>query len=345
MRTLAHGHKRPEALAEAMVDKDLKVFEYRKKTNGERRFFSQREINDLSADEWERVRQVPEAGEGRFLTLSGERAVELGLADELASSRDELLAKRNVVEPPAVYAPGSVELTVEILNHWLITLILIVIGLVALYIELSAPGMGIGGAIATLCFGLFFWSRFLGGTSGWLELLLFVAGIGFLLLEFFVIPGFGITGVIGLVLIVGSLILASQEFVIPQTPTDRERLAVSLTVVVASGFIFLGCAVVVTRHFGRLPLLSQLVLAAPTSAATPASTKAAKLELWQSTVKVGDIGVADSPLRPAGKAQFGDIYVDVVADGSFVDTGKMVKVAQISGNRVVVREIEGKPPV
>jgi membrane-bound serine protease (ClpP class) len=345
MRTLARAHKRPEALAEAMVDKDLKVFEYRNKTNGSRHFFSQREINDLSADEWERVRQVPEAGDGRFLTLSGERTVELGIADELASSRDELLAKRNVVEPPAVYRPGSVELTVEILNHWLITLILIVVGLVALYIELSAPGIGIGGAVAALCFGLFFWSRFLGGTSGWLELLLFVAGIGFLLLEFFVVPGFGITGVVGLCLVVGSLILASQEFVIPQTPSDRDRLAVSLTVVVASGFIFLGCAVVVTRHFGRLPLLNRLVLDAPTSSSAPATgTKASKFELWQAAVNVGDIGIADSPLRPSGKAQFGDVYVDVVADSSFVDLGKMVKVVQIHGNRVVVREIE-KPPV
>jgi len=55
---------------------------------------------------------------------------------------------------------------------------------------------------------------------------------------------------------------------------------------------------------------------------------------------VGDWGVADSPLRPAGKTRFGKAYVDVVTDGTFVDQGRQVSVIQISGNRVVVREVE-----
>ena len=58
---------------------------------------------------------------------------------------------------------------------------------------------------------------------------------------------------------------------------------------------------------------------------------------------MGDEGVADSPLRPAGKARFGQDYVDVVTDGVFVDQGDHVKVVDISGNRVMVRRIEGNP--
>jgi membrane-bound serine protease (ClpP class) len=61
-------------------------------------------------------------------------------------------------------------------------------------------------------------------------------------------------------------------------------------------------------------------------------------------VGIGDWGVAESPLRPAGKAIFGDAYLDVVADGSFVDKGKQVRVIQVSGNRIVVREIEAESP-
>ncbi len=61
-------------------------------------------------------------------------------------------------------------------------------------------------------------------------------------------------------------------------------------------------------------------------------------------VGVGDWGVAESPLRPAGKAIFGDDYLDVVTDGSFVDKGKQVRVIEISGNRIVVREIEDGSP-
>ena len=72
------------------------------------------------------------------------------------------------------------------------------IGAVALYFELSAPGIGLGGLIAGLCFTLFFWSRFLGGTAGWLEVILVLAGAAFLAVEIFVLPGFGIAGITGL---------------------------------------------------------------------------------------------------------------------------------------------------
>ena len=62
------------------------------------------------------------------------------------------------------------------------------------------------------------------------------------------------------------------------------------------------------------------------------------------SVGVGDWGVAESPLRPAGKAVFGEEYVDVVTDGSFVEAGVQVRVIKISGNHIVVREIPDKEP-
>ena len=55
---------------------------------------------------------------------------------------------------------------------------------------------------------------------------------------------------------------------------------------------------------------------------------------------MGDWGVADSPLRPAGKARIGDSFVDVIADGAFIDKGANVRIVKIEGNRVVVREVE-----
>jgi len=82
-----------------------------------------------------------------------------------------------------------VDAAVTILNLPLITGLLFVIGLVALYVEFSAPGIGMGGLIAGLCFAIFFWSRFLGGTAGWLEVILFLAGVAFLAVELFVLPG------------------------------------------------------------------------------------------------------------------------------------------------------------
>jgi membrane-bound serine protease (ClpP class) len=242
------------------------------------------------------------------------------------------------------YEPGSLELVIRVLNNPFITGALFVIGLIALYIEISAPGISVGGVTAALCFSLFFWSRFLGGTAGWLEVILFFAGVAFLLMEVFVIPGFGVAGLTGLGLMLVSLILASQEFLVPDTPRDRERLAVSLTVITGSGFLVLGAIVVLARQFGKVPVVNRLVLKAPVTAGDD-SQSTQKDGTLQYPVSVGDIGIAESPLRPAGKAMFGEAYVDVVADGSFVDSGRPVKVVATRGRSIVVREFQEKPVV
>jgi membrane-bound serine protease (ClpP class) len=229
------------------------------------------------------------------------------------------------------------------LNHPLITVLLFVVGLVALYIELSAPGISLGGLVAGLCFTLFFWSRFLGGTAGWLELILFLAGLVFLAFELLVFPGFGVCGLAGIALISISLILASQDFVIPGTPRQLERFAISMMVLVGSFFLFLGAALFVTRHFGRFPVLNRLALENPTEAwdRHPADDgKATSIPNTHFQAALGDLGIADSPLRPAGKAIFDDEYLDVVADGTFVDAGSMVRIVKMQGNRVVVRAVE-----
>ncbi len=346
MRQLADFHQRPATLAEAFVDSDLKVFEVRHRESGAISYLSQKEFEALPADEaaqYELGPQVVESGDGRFLEVLGKRAVQLNLATGIAENRQELLEKYQITEPPLVFEPGTVDHVIGWLNNPFVTGLLFLIGLVALYTELSAPGLGVGGGVAALCFSLFFWSRFLGGTAGWLEVILFLMGIMFLLLEFFVVPGFGIPGLAGITLVVVSLILASQDFVIPSTPRERQYLAVSVSVLAGSGFLFLGYAVLITKHFGRLPVLSRLVLPAPIDRS--ADGDASVVGVTDSIlypVNVGDIGVSESPLRPAGKAQFGDAYVDVVADGSFVESGRPVKVIRTGGNRIVVREIEEK---
>ncbi|MFQ5422177.1 MAG: hypothetical protein ACE5EY_17660, partial [Anaerolineae bacterium] len=93
-----------------------------------------------------------------------------------------------------------------------------------LYIELQAPGIGIGGFVASVAFLLFFWSKYLDGTSTWLEVVLFMGGIASLLLELFVLPGFGVFGLGGGLMVIVSLVLASQTFVVPKTDVQLGQL-------------------------------------------------------------------------------------------------------------------------
>ena len=101
--------------------------------------------------------------------------------------------------------------------------------------------------------------------------------------------------------------------------------------------------IVLSKYFGALGLFKHLTLEPPEPAVAVAGTLASGLGSGRTTesplsLSVGEDGIADSPLRPAGRVLFGDMYRDVVTDGSFVDKGARVSIVKISGTHITVRE-------
>lgn len=348
-RDLAESKGRPADLAEAMVDKEVLVYRRPKENveesddenaDGQFEFMSARTDEEVKPDApWE---LIPETGPERFLTLSGQRAKELGVAQEFASSVDELADEYQYDAAKLKrYHYTATDTFVFRLNQPVFTGLLLLVGLISLYVEASAPGIGIGGLVAGLCAVLFFWSRFLTGTSGWLEVILFLAGLTFIALELFVIPGFGLPGLSGIVLVFASVLLASQSFVVPETAVQWNTVTSSALVMLTSGFLFLIAAVFISRRLGSLPFLNRLVLAGPRveagdDDASSSDTLAVAQEL---KLAVGDMGRAESVLRPAGRAIFGDRSVNVVSDGSYIEVGESVKIVRISGNIIQVASV------
>ena len=344
VRKLAQAADRPPAMAEAMVDMDLVVYRVKNTETGEETFMSEAELASHEQPEaWEKGKPVHESRPDHFLEVTGDRAVELRLAEANAADRGELKERYGIQGELAVLEPSGVDTAVYILNFPFITGLLFVIGLVALYIEFSMPGIGMGILTAGLCFALFFWSRFLGGTADWLELVLFISGLAFLAVELFVIPGFGVAGLSGLLLLFCSLVLAGQTFVVPHTGRQWNTFTGTLIVLTLSGGTFLILAMFLSRTFGSLPFLSRLTLTPPDS-----DEKQPQQSPWQEDqddsavpthrpqLAPGDLGIADSALRPAGKARFGNRFVDVITDGEFITKGSKVRVVQTSGSRVLV---------
>ena len=134
---------------------------------------------------------------GRPLKLSGTQAEEYHLANHVVENFAQFKQYYGLENDPMLVEPGWADFLIRALASPGVAVLLLLIGGAALYIELHAPGVGIGGFVAAVCFLLFFWSRYLGGTAGWLAVSLFVAGMSCLLLEVFVIPGFGIFGLGG----------------------------------------------------------------------------------------------------------------------------------------------------
>lgn len=343
-RDLAEAKGYPPDLAEAMVDKDVLVYQ-RRGADGKLEFRrSHLNDNEKPGDDWT---LIEESGPERFLTLNGARAKELGIARELVANRSELVEKLKLQpDKLTVFKVNAADRVARVLNSWWATTLLIVIGLLALYLEMSSPGIGIGALVSGLCAMLFFWSHFLGGTADWLEVLLFLAGLTFLAMELFVIPGWGISGLLGLLLILTSTVMATQDFVVPSNGEQWNQFLTSLlTLLCALALVFLG-AVLITKKIGKIPVFNQMVLAPqpePEVSSESSSTKAKPAKpgvVSHPAVSVGDWGKTDSPLRPAGRANFNGLSLDVISDGQFVEQGQQIKVVRIQGNVVVVSPIE-----
>jgi membrane-bound ClpP family serine protease len=193
----------------------------------------------------------------------------------------------------------------------------------------------VGAFIAVVAFMLFFWSHFLEGTAGWLEVLLFLCGLFCLLLEMLVLPGFGIFGLGGGVMILASLVLASQTFVLPRTESQMAELRHSLTVVAAAMVVVVGSSIALRRFLPKAPVFNKMVLE-PTS-----EEDLIDLDYRESLVDyshlIGQVGTATTNLMPSGKADFDGQLVDVIAEGLPIDRGTSVVVTRTRGNRVLVR--------
>jgi membrane-bound serine protease (ClpP class) len=158
-----------------------------------------------------------------------------------------------------------------------------------------------------------------------------------LMAEIFVIPGFGIAGISGIVLVLGSLVAALIGNVGFDFPTGAavtsaiSTLAVTLVLLVLLMFS-LGRYLPQTERFG------QLVLAPDLSSATGYTSADTDVSL------VGQQGTALTPLRPSGAVNIDGNRVDVVTAGDFIDAGARVEVVRVRGSRVEVRTVVTSPP-
>jgi membrane-bound serine protease (ClpP class) len=212
---------------------------------------------------------------------------------------------------------------------------LLLLGFIGMYVELKTPGVGVGGVVAAVAFILFFWSKYLDQTAEALEIIMFISGLVLMLIEIFVVPGFGIFGLAGGLMVIFSLVLASQTFVVPRSQADMDNLRRSITIVAAAGLGVIGLAFAARRYLPKAPLFGRLVLEPPPP--EERVTLSSREALANYTHLVGVRGEALTDLRPAGKALVDDQLIDVIALGEPLDRGAAIVVVEAHANRVVVR--------
>jgi membrane-bound serine protease (ClpP class) len=301
MRATAEANGRDPSIAEAMVDQDLEV------------------------------EGISEAGE--VLTLSTEEALRFGVADFEVSSLEELLNAGGVDLSAVVnHRATGTEKLLRFFASPVIQSILMLMMLGGLYFELQTPGVGFAGAMAGLGAAMFFAPHYmLGLVESW-EIIVFILGIGLIVLEIFVIPGFGVAGIAGIVLTVGALGSALVGNVGLDFPSG-EAIGSAVTTIAVTLVLFVVLLVSMGRFLPDSRRMSQLILSPELSSVAGYVAAATSEHL------LGRHGTAVTTLRPSGVAEIDGERVDVVAQGTFVASGANVVVKRVSGSRVEVVEI------
>lgn len=333
VQQIARQKARPWSLLMAMLDQELTIRRYQQEGTGAVRFLAADELAEQTdVEDWRAADQLPTAS-----GLRGPLVVETGLAAKQAANLAEVQAAFQVTEGLPAVRPNWAHRLIEFLASPRVAGTLLFVGWFALMFEFMSPGLGLPGFLSAVCFLLFFWSSVLHGTAGWLEILLFVAGIVFVALEILVLPGVGAFGIGGAAMIVASIILASQTFVIPRNPYEWSQVPNSLLVLSAAGAGMILSLLCMPRLLTQAPWFRRIALESPDAIEREAIRYQESLVHWD--YLVGKRGVTVTPLTPSGKAQFGDELVDVISDGDLVPAGADIRVAEVRGNEVVVRTL------
>jgi len=304
MRATAEANGRDPRIAEAMVDDSLEV---------------------------EGISEM-----GSLLTLSSQEALDVGVADAIMPSIGSILEELDLSEAVQVdHQASGVEQFLRFFSSPVLQSILMLMMMGGLYFELQTPGVGFAGLMSALGAALFFAPHYmLGLVESW-EIVLFGIGVLLLLAEVFVIPGFGIAGISGLILVMGSLFAALIGNVGLALP-DQGAITSALVTMAATMILMVIMVSTMVRYLPSNQRFNRLVLAPELSSAE------GYVATETNDLLIGAIGTALTPLRPSGTVQVTDTgeRIDVITAGEFIPSGSAVRVVDVRGARVEVRQVD-----
>jgi membrane-bound serine protease (ClpP class) len=267
--------------------------------------------------------------------LNAEDAMKWNFAIDQFGSIEEVGERLGVEVLPKEKETNRAEQIVDWLagQVWL-SFFLFFIGMMAIGAELNAPGVGVPGAIAAICFGLFFWLRFLDGTVEWLEILLIVGGIAFIAIELFAFPGFGIFGFLGIAMLGIGLLFAGQTFILPSNAYQRQRVVESAGQIGLVTLSMIGLAILFRKQIANSPFVRWTSLEPP-----QVDKEKQEHDLLVDELKmfIGWHGKTLSRCNPSGRASIGDRVLSVSAEEGWLDEGSEIEVTGIQGMTLIVR--------
>ena len=299
MRATAERHKRNPDIAAAMVDENFALPDSSLKKSGQ------------------------------LLTLTTQEAQSVGYCDLEAEHLDSALASLGYanIEYQRPQQTWSEQL-VKFLTNPVVSSLLIMIGLAGIFYGVKTGHLGTVTGVGIAAIALFFGAQYLVDLASAIEVLMFVAGVVLLAVEIFIIPGFGVTGIMGGLLMIGSLFLALiGRFDL----VSYDSLTVPLYTLAAS-LVGLGVLVgLMIKYLPQSSAFNKFVLQA-----TQRSDEGYVSGPDYSAL-LGATGQAMTTLRPAGTALFNSSRFDVITEGDYISAGEPVAVVKVEGRKIIVR--------
>jgi membrane-bound serine protease (ClpP class) len=277
-----------------------------------------------------------------LLTMRQSKAAAFGFCKAICSSPTDLKVRYNVDQALTLLTSNWSERFTSWLTSMPVRIFLLALLLLGAYVEFHTPGVGVAGLVSLICLAIFVGAPYMTGLANVWEIVIVFIGFGLIALEVFVIPGFGVAGISGMLCVVVGLLATfipeepgrTLPIYWPQFEPGLQGLKVGVTTLASAlGASILGM-ILISRLLPRIPWLQGAMPLNPTPA------EVGLVDPYDGYAREGDVGLVESTLRPAGKVRFGNMLVDVVTQGMFVEPGTEVEVCERQGNRVVVRPIQ-----
>lgn len=271
--------------------------------------------------------------DGKIITFTTSEAITNGYCEAEVSSIEDILEKNNVVNYQVIkYELSGTEQIISFFLNPFVSGLLILVITGGIFFELQTPGVGFPIAAAGIALILYLVPYYLNGLAANWEIAIFFVGFALIALEVFVIPGFGVAGVLGIICIVGSLIfmmLGNDNFNFDFVET--EQITTAATVVGVSMISSIVLLFVLGYRLSNSKMLNRVAL----------MTTQEKSEGYVATSfaenLIGKTGTANTILRPSGRIEIDNEIYDAYTRGEYVEQGENVTVISQEGSSLKVR--------
>ena len=267
----------------------------------------------------------------QILTLTASQAVELRYCDGIAENINQIAVQYLGYSDYDLetYNPTLYDRIKGLLMNGVLQAILIMLIIGGIYFELQTPGIGFPTAVAVTAALLYFTPLYLTGYAQNWEVLLFVLGLILIVFEIFVIPGFGVAGISGIILVFTALVLALVGNIhFDFSGLSLRQLFRAIMVVFAGIGMGLALIIYMSSRIGKPGIFSRVALVSDQEGYVSVPMEPLTL--------VGQTGIASTVLRPSGKIRIGDQHYDAVSMKGFIEKGDEVVVKRYENFQLYV---------